>query len=44
LGDLLRRVKPDFDPTTAEVEAMWEAAQGEMPVPWETPAPAAAPA
>jgi hypothetical protein len=27
LQDLFRRVKPDFDPTTAEARAAWEAAQ-----------------
>jgi peroxiredoxin len=29
LQDLFRRVKPDFDPTTAEARAAWEAAQAE---------------
>src|SRR3982751_2558160 len=24
LGDLFRRIKPDFDPTTAEAKAAWE--------------------
>jgi peroxiredoxin len=28
LQDLLRRTKPDFDPTTAEARAAWEAARG----------------
>jgi peroxiredoxin len=28
LGDLLRRIKPDFDPTTAEAKQAWEARQG----------------
>ena len=27
LGDLFRRIKPDFDPTTAEARAAWKAAQ-----------------
>ena len=27
LGELHRRIKPDFDPTTAEARAEWEAAQ-----------------
>jgi peroxiredoxin len=27
IGELLRRIKPDFDPTTAETRAAWEAAQ-----------------
>jgi peroxiredoxin len=27
LGDLHRRIKPDFDPTTAQARAAWEAAQ-----------------
>jgi peroxiredoxin len=26
LGDLMRRIKPDFDPTTPEARAAWEAA------------------
>ena len=25
LGDLMRRIKPDFDPTTPEARAAWEA-------------------
>jgi len=29
LQDLLRRIKPDFDPTTAEARAAWEAASME---------------
>ncbi len=32
LGDLFRRIKPDFDPTTADARAAWKAAQRE-PVP-----------
>jgi peroxiredoxin len=28
LGDLLRRIKQDYDPTMPEVRAAWEAAQG----------------
>jgi hypothetical protein len=27
ISDLLRRIKSDFDPTTAEARAEWEAAQ-----------------
>lgn len=27
LGDLLRRIKPDFDPTTPEARAAWEASR-----------------
>jgi hypothetical protein len=27
LGDLHRRIKPDFDPTTPQARAAWEAAQ-----------------
>jgi peroxiredoxin len=30
LGDLLRRIKLDFDPTTAEARAAWDAAQPAM--------------
>jgi peroxiredoxin len=30
LGDLLRRIKADFDPTTAEARAAWDAAQPAM--------------
>ena len=33
LGDLFRRIKPDFDPTTAEAKAAWEEAQRNGAVP-----------
>ncbi len=29
LGELFRRTKPDFDPTTIEARAAWEASRGE---------------
>ena len=34
LGDLFRRIKPDFDPTAEAAHAAWEASQGSA-----TPAP-----
>jgi peroxiredoxin len=33
LGDLFRRIKPDFDPTTAEAKAAWVEAQANGSVP-----------
>ena len=33
LGDLFRRIKPDFDPTTAEAKAAWEEAKRKGAVP-----------
>jgi hypothetical protein len=32
LGELLRRIKPDFDPTTAKAKAAWKRANGKVAV------------